>query len=474
MMHWKELLPIDRYLVQMKDKLHETDRDVLTLLYQPLIGSLAYSLYLTLWSEAEAADSELPERQHQTLMVLTGRPLNELFSERKKLEAIGLVSTYRKNEEDEVVYIYELNKPVNPDAFFKDDVLSVFLYNRLGKEQYRRIRNRFILPKHETEDLEEVTQAFDHVFQSLHHSEMVSSQIEVEDQTGDVIRGEQRKGNGNSYQFEGQDFDFDLMLADLPPFINKEALEKEQIKRTIAQLAFVYKVEPMEMSKFIQDTMVHEDALNISELRKQIQRRYRMLYSQDPPKLALRKQPAHLTSNITEPTTEEEKMIHYYDTTSPMDMMQNRSDGAQVPPADMEIVEHLLLDYRLPPGVVNVLIDYILMINDMKLTKGFADKIAGQWSRKNIQTVNQAMVIAKQENKKRKEFQQGPQKSSGKRQTKNNRNVRKERLPKWLAQEKEKGNEQPKLSEANGETNVNLERKKEELAKLMQQFEQKK
>ncbi|WP_026690626.1 replication initiation and membrane attachment family protein [Alteribacter aurantiacus] len=460
-MHWKELLPIDRYCVQMKDKLHDTDRDTLTLLYQPLIGSLAYSLYLTLWTEAEYGMGE--EKQHQSLMVLTGRPLNELFSERKKLEAIGLMSTYRKKDVDEAVYIYDLKKPLTPDGFFRDGMLSVFLYNRLGKEQYRKIRNRFTLERQDLDGTENVTRSFDDVFQSLHQSEMISYQegLNVDHLS---FRGEEEKGK--AYDLKGKDFDFDLMLANLPPFINKQALEKEPIKRTITQLAFVYKVEPIEMSKFIQDTMIHDDQLDSEELRKLIQRRYRMIYSQDPPSLALRKQPEHLVSQKDTPTTEEEKMIHYYETTSPMELLENRSEGAKVPPADMKIVENLMLDYHLQPGVVNVLIDYILMVNDMKLTKGFADKIAGQWSRKNIKTVKQAMGLAKQEHKNRREVAE-KQNYGGKRQTAG-KQVRKERLPKWLAQEKE--NTKEKASKKT-ESQVDLDREKEELAKLMQQFE---
>ncbi|MBM7096485.1 DnaD domain protein [Bacillus sp. H-16] len=466
-MHWKELLPIDRYRVQMKDKLHDTDRDALTLLYQPLIGALAYSLYLTLWTEAEHSAGE--EKQHQTLMVLTGQPLNELFNERKKLEAMGLMSTYRKKDAEEVVYIYDLKKPLTPDAFFRDDVLSVFLYNRLGKEQYRRIRDRFSLERQDITETEDVTRSFDHVFQSLHQSEMISysEELEVNDQT---LRGEKEKGN--AYRFEGTDFDFSLMLADLPPFINKKVLEKPAVKRTLSQLAFVYKVEPIEMSKFVQDTMIHEDELDTEELRKLIQRRYRMIYSQDPPSLALRKQPGHLVSQTEEPVSEEEKMIRYYETTSPMEMLENRSAGAKVPPADMKIVENLMLDYHLHPGVVNVLIDYILMVNDMKLTKGFADKIAGQWSRKNITTVKQAMVIARQEHKNRKEAAE-KQGFGGKRQNKSqSKQVRKERLPKWLAEEKEQAEGKQKTSQKQPEED--LDREKEELARLMQQYEKNK
>ena len=68
----------------------------------------------------------------------------------------------------------------------------------------------------------------------------------------------------------------------------------------------------------------------------------------------------------------------------------------------MNLLETLLLDYELNPGVVNVLIDYVLKINDNKLTKNFVLTIASQWKRSNIKTVEEAINICKKENKAKK------------------------------------------------------------------------
>ena len=62
----------------------------------------------------------------------------------------------------------------------------------------------------------------------------------------------------------------------------------------------------------------------------------------------------------------------------------------------------MAVDLNMKPGVINVLIDYVLRINDNKLTKSFIDTIAGQWKRKKIETVEEAMDIAEKEYKKRK------------------------------------------------------------------------
>lgn len=47
--HWKEVLAVDPYVVKSASLLGDIDRQLITLLYQPLIGMSAFSLYMTLW-----------------------------------------------------------------------------------------------------------------------------------------------------------------------------------------------------------------------------------------------------------------------------------------------------------------------------------------------------------------------------------------------------------------------------------------
>jgi len=66
----------------------------------------------------------------------------------------------------------------------------------------------------------------------------------------------------------------------------------------------------------------------------------------------------------------------------------------------MKILESLLIDLKLNPAVVNVLIDYTLKTNNNKLVKAYIETIAGQWKRSGIETAAEAMSIAEKEHKK--------------------------------------------------------------------------
>ena len=66
----------------------------------------------------------------------------------------------------------------------------------------------------------------------------------------------------------------------------------------------------------------------------------------------------------------------------------------------MKILENLLMDLKLNPAVVNVLIDYTLKTNNNKLVKAYIETIAGQWKRCGVETASEAMDLAEKEHKK--------------------------------------------------------------------------
>ena len=93
------------------------------------------------------------------------------------------------------------------------------------------------------------------------------------------------------------------------------------------------------------------------------------------------------------------KQIYTFETISPYDFLTGKNKGLKPSKSELNLIETLLIDYNLTPGVVNVLIDYVLRINDNKLTKNFVITIASQWKRSNIKTVEEAMELCKKENK---------------------------------------------------------------------------
>ena len=74
------ILPADSYVVINKSLLNDSDRLVLTMLYQPIIGSTALSLYFTLWSDLNKTEIMSNEYTHHHIMNVMGLKLDEIRS----------------------------------------------------------------------------------------------------------------------------------------------------------------------------------------------------------------------------------------------------------------------------------------------------------------------------------------------------------------------------------------------------------
>jgi replication initiation and membrane attachment protein len=84
-----------------------------------------------------------------------------------------------------------------------------------------------------------------------------------------------------------------------------------------------------------------------------------------------------------------------------------------------------MIKYKLPPGVVNVLIEVVLRKTDMKFTKGFVESIASHWARLKIKTVKEAMEAARKE-------ERGFQESKKTGKSTKQKPIRTEVLPDWF------------------------------------------
>ncbi|MDK8639410.1 replication initiation and membrane attachment family protein [Niallia taxi] len=446
--HWQDLLPIDRYQVSTNGLISEYDRKVITFLYQPLIGSACLGLYMTLWGEVEENRLWSADHSHHSLMNFMDCGLKEIYHARCKLEGIGLLKTFMKKEGENRSFIYELQPPLTPEQFFLDGILNVYLYRKIGKAQYNRLKKFFAEErKADEKEFRQVTKAFQDVFMS-DHSSVVRSTYEWEG--GEALEQDAvliGKKDQTNMKIENANFDFDLLLAGLnDSFLSKKALTTK-VKEAIQTLSFLYGINPIEMKNIVMSAINPNDEIDLEELRIAARDWYQFQNAGKLPLLVDRTQPLQLQSQIEAPKTKEEELLNYLDTTSPRQLLRDIGGGAEPSKADLQIIEEVMFAQKLPSGVINVLIQYVMLKTDMKLTKGYVEKIAGQWVRKRIQTVKDAMDLAK------KEHQQYLDWANGKNTTSSNKGskkvIRKEKIPEWFGQDKPSNTDENNIDEAN-------------------------
>lgn len=420
---WKEIIPGDQYVVTIDGPLNYGDEKVLTFLYQPLIGPTCVSLYLTLRNQVEDNRLSSTTISHYYIMNILDMNLPEIYAARQKLEAIGLMDTYVKKEEGSRQFIYELKPPLSPRQFFSDGLLNIYLYQKIGRDYYQHLKRFFSDQSIPLVGFENVTKEFQQVFASS-SSYPFYNQEELQD--NDLKLPNNNENDPISVMPEH--FDLDLLLAGLhEAIVPKEAVTRD-VKDVILKLAFLYSIDPIQMKNIVMGAVNEQNKIDIESLRKGARDWYTIEHYSSLPKLIDRVQSPVLHSNINIPNTKEERLVRYLETVSPRQLLVDLSEGSEPASGDLKLVEDIMINQKLPPGVINVLIQYCLLRTDMKLSKAFVEKIASHWARKKVKTVQEAMNLAKEENRKYLEWQQ----SKKEKKPTARKPIRSEKVPEWL------------------------------------------
>lgn len=379
------LYPADIYQVIDKSLLNEQDRLVLNSLYMPIIGFSAVVLYLKLQSEAKQTyiSSELSHHHLMTSMSLT---LDNIKESRLRLEGIGLLKTYY-HEGEVNNYIYELYSPVSAQEFFSHPIFNVVLYNNVGKTEYNRLLDLFKFPHISLKDYEDITYSFDQVYKSRNYTSL-------------EIDGENVVSKNKLLLKYELDYDFDLLISSLPKEMFNEKCLNKSMKELITNLSYLYEVDPLTMSDLIRASLNEKGNIDKEELRKNVRKFYQFNNDNRLPSLLFKSQPEYLKS-ASGNNSMKGKMIRVFESHSPYEFLKAKYKGVKPTNRDMKILEMLLIDLKLNPAVVNVLIDYSLKTNNNKLVSQYVEAIAGQWKRSGIETASEAMEIAEKEHRKK-------------------------------------------------------------------------
>lgn len=412
---YKELQPADSFRILMPYPFSNYDRQLLTLLYQPLIGAEAIAFYLTLWAEGEESHEEAT---HYMLMNTLGVSIAKIFDSRIQLEAIGLLKTFRKDQENRS-FIYELCPPLDPKKFFADPLLSMFLFSKVGETGYRKVRDRFVVHTELTESYEEVSRTFMDIFQPVHAKAGYPS-------PADNLQ-ERKKG---SYETDGA-FDFSLLRQGLSEQLVPHKVLTASIRELIAKLAFLYSWGPLEMQKVILLAIDDDYKLTLESLKKAAADYYKLTVATKAPQLVQVKKKE--TPKKEAPKTKEDELIDYLESASPVEVLRDIANGKEPLPADVQLANQLVIQHGMEPAVVNVLLQYVLLRTDMKLTKAYVEKLASHWLRKNVTTAKEAMDLARIEHEQYLKWKSEGSPSSAARSSSSNRKpVREEKLPEWF------------------------------------------
>ncbi|WP_173915876.1 replication initiation and membrane attachment family protein [Halobacillus sp. Marseille-Q1614] len=431
-----KILPVDGFIITKTGVTPKDDHSALTHLYQPILGQLPISIYQFLCSEHETS-KEIQKQTHHTLMTYLSTPLDKFYDARRLLEAIGLLKTYVSKQENRV-YIYEICPPFSPEEFFKDTFLSLLLQHEIGNDKFNQLKLRFQREETSLEGYEEITASFDDIF----HQRLPVSMKEDMPSPQQKDKGPVKKGPiilNNRIDFNW-----------LEEALKQRMYPSQKIlsginKKLIVQLASLYNLTTTEIERALTWAINDENELDVEEFKSACHDFMKKNKSTADVENTREKVAASSDSSLSK----EEQFVQMLEQISPKELLEDVSYGNQAADGDLRMIRDVMTEQGLSPGVMNVLVHYVLLKTDMKLSKPYLEKIASHWTRKNVTTVRQAMNLAKAEHQKYQQW--GRQRSSYRKQSK-------EVIPEWFKKQDEKREQQEQTASASIDTNEIAER----------------
>lgn len=361
----------DLYRVEVHYPLDEVQNDILYYLYQPLIGTNALSTYMMLYTEGKRMNRFLHPSTLSRLTSFLSSSLLDIEKHIKALEAIGLLRTYVKHDNDLTQYVFVIQSPLSLKAFFKNQILTSLLQESLTADDFQKNIQYFQIYKEDLSQYEDITASFQDVYT-------------IQYKQKPLLKMQEALKNKQSTSLE-LPYDMDLLKRGLQDYqVSRSLLTAEDFKY-IAQLGSVYSIDAFSMAGMVKEAM-QSFGLDHKILKKKIQS-YCEMNSASSLKEVYHKQPLQYQSEGQSPIA---MHMQYLDSITPYELLKEKQGGSEPVLHDLMIIETLMVQLGLKPAVVNVLIEYVLGKNHNRLSKRYCEAIGSSWARKHIETAMEA------------------------------------------------------------------------------------
>lgn len=365
---------LDRITIYASTTLNSDDVNVITLLYSPLIEADAYKMYMTLHSLLNRSSLTSHTLLHKEILDILGLNSKSFAEARLKLEAIGLLCTYKHENE----YIFLLKSPLTAKGFLSDGVLGMYLYSLLGDAEFKRIQKLFQITKVDKTNYQEITASFDDVFKSIDDIEIKNTEYIVDRRINTGIK------------IKNYEFDFNLFASGIAAtFLEGKRITK-RFETFIINIAYAYGFNEEEMQEIYNKSFNSSGNFDYTTCSKRCREKYAATHESVLPTLSVKEEVE---------MTEAEALFQ----SLPAKTIIETSTGSNVASGmDIDKVQQLYQEYdSLPRSVINVCVAYAIKKCDGQVPAySYFDKILKDWITKGITTFKQAQEVAMKTNAK--------------------------------------------------------------------------
>lgn len=375
-MELKKVVVYNGFIVTSASMLSGNDRKILSLLYQPLCGYGALSLYFTLWSKYESIVNFGVKCDHKNLFANMDCTVEEFEKFRDKLEGLGLIKTLVKDGETPT-YCYELYSPLVPQEFFKHELLGTLLKQKLDDEYYEELKSLFVVDKKSKNDFYDVTHTFNEVYNiDLNDTSSLKSVIGSKDEFVQVKNGK-----------IGTNFSLEIFLMVLKENKIRKSLINNSFVELMESMANLYKLDEYEICNVLIasiEGLGTQERVNYETFKRKCFEYRKVMKVSNRDVKAL--------ENKKNGVSKKAEMLQELE---PFQFLRIKQGNVEPSKQDVKLVEDLTLMSKLNPGVINVLLDYVMINKQNTLPYPYVMKIAASLANENITTALEAIEYFK-------------------------------------------------------------------------------
>lgn len=377
------MLNSDFYEIRLASIVSNVDKDVLVELYQPIIGSSATILYLTLLKQKRHEDEESTYSTQKLINGMQTDP-NTLLASRHYLEAVGLLRSYEKNSESGRYFVYVLYAPKAPKDFFDDVLFKGLLIQAIGEKEAKKLAFTYKVNTKIEDDYKEISASFVDVFHPDYDDPAFRKNF------GDGIMGH----DAGRVQIK---FNYDLFFKYIAENsqIKVSAITKKELKE-IERLATLFGLDEKQMA------IISIDEYDPNELPHLNFDRIKYRAEEEVKFKLVEAKPRAKRSEISG-EGKLQKKIRMMEGMSPSDYLTYLLNNTPPSPPDLRTIDELSLEYKFGNGLINLVVDVVMQQNNNILSRSRCKKVASILASNNIETVIDGMNLLKQLNEKSKE-----------------------------------------------------------------------
>lgn len=345
------------FKIHIQSDLSSGDFKSLALLYQPLLGMGAHSLYVTFYQLVNQTHRR--DYAHQELFDLLNIKQSTFLGMRHKLEALNLIQTFQKQDD----FVYKMKAPLSAKQFLTDTVFGSYLQSEIGEKNLNILAEMFKKNQPSIEGYDNKTKAFDELYEF--------KSLNLLNLDYDLQGRQQNGGSHLNYRF-----DFNRFVELLPDRLKSSQLLNNKLQHTLSRIAFVYQYDVNDMVEVYTKASESKQNINYQILNFKAKQYY---------------EGKHKILTIKE---KEEPEAAFLQTLTPQVIIAKYAKVDQQGLALSTAVQ-LLERNQVDPGIINVILMLILKKKQGVLPNlKYLETVLHDWMNKGVQTTEDALTYS--------------------------------------------------------------------------------